>query len=125
MAIQQTIKVQAVDNIQFLKTVQEVITRGARYDETTYVYLNTMPLMAQFIVELDEDNAEQVWKDNGPWIFAVPLAKKEFKYSKEQLEEMDWDELKKVVKDTYGITGRDRNVLINQYLKQAEEKASE
>lgn len=124
MAIQQTIKVQAVDNIQFLKTVQEVITRGARYDESTYVYLNTMPLMAQFIVELDEGNAEQVWKDNGPWIFAVPISTKEFKYTKEQLEELSWEDLKKVCK-AVGITGRDKRVLIVDYLKQQEGKADE
>ena len=55
----QIIKVQAVDSIQFVKSVQEVITRGARYDETTYVYLNTMPLMAQFLVEIPEDKKEE------------------------------------------------------------------
>jgi hypothetical protein len=37
-------------------------------------------------------------------------------YSKEQLDDLSWDDLKEECK-RYGITGRDRSVLINRYLK--------
>ncbi|MCY1464490.1 hypothetical protein D9M71_825180 [compost metagenome] len=38
-------------------------------------------------------------------------------FTKEQLDDMEWDELKRTVKKKYGISGRDRNLLITQYLK--------
>jgi hypothetical protein len=38
-------------------------------------------------------------------------------FSKEQLDDMDWETLKATVKKKYGISGRDRNLLVTQYLK--------
>ena len=38
-------------------------------------------------------------------------------FTKEQLDDMDWDTLKATVKKKYGISGRDRNLLVTQYLK--------
>ena len=37
-------------------------------------------------------------------------------YNKAQLAEMEWDELKSVLKEL-GVTGRDRTLLVNNYLK--------
>lgn len=114
--MQQNINVQATNQIEFLQKVQEVIIRGARYKEGTYVSLKTLPMMAEFTVEIGEDpNAE--WKDKGPHIWAVPLPQNKLVYTKEQLEALDWESFKKLVKDTTGETGRDRNLLITKYLK--------
>jgi hypothetical protein len=38
-------------------------------------------------------------------------------FTKDQLDDMDWDTLKATVKKKYGISGRDRNLLVTQYLK--------
>ena len=38
------------------------------------------------------------------------------KYNKAQLADMEWDELKSVLKEL-GVTGRDRTLLVNNYLK--------
>lgn len=38
-------------------------------------------------------------------------------FTKEQLDDMDWETLKATVKKKYGISGRDRNLLVTQYLK--------
>lgn len=38
-------------------------------------------------------------------------------YTKEQLDEMEWDLLKMVVKRDTGLTGRNRDLLTKQYLK--------
>lgn len=120
MTIKQDIKVSGVSSIEFLKTCQEVWERGARYKEGTYVALNTMPLMAEFVVEIDENNLDSEWKDNGPWIRAIPVSKAKFVYSKEELEELSWEDFKRVVKEATGATGRDRGVLSATYLKHME-----
>lgn len=114
--MQQNINIQATSPIEFLQKVQDAIIRGARYKEGTYVSLKTMPLMAEMTVEIGEDpNAE--WKDNGPHIWAIPLPQNKLVYTKEQLEALDWEAFKKLVKDTTGETGRDRNLLASKYLK--------
>ena len=38
-------------------------------------------------------------------------------FTKDQLDDMDWETLKATVKKKYGISGRDRNLLVTQYLK--------
>jgi hypothetical protein len=43
------------------------------------------------------------------------------KYTKEQLEEMSWEDFKKVVKKQFNIGGRDRQVMTTQYLQAVEE----
>ena len=40
-------------------------------------------------------------------------------YTKEQLDDMSWDDFKKVCKKQFGLSGRDRNLLSSQYLKLA------
>lgn len=117
--VQQTIKIQATDSISFLKLAQEVILRGARYNETTYVYVNTLPMMAEFFIEIPEDKPWTQWTDNGPNIFAIPLpitVEKPVRLTKAQLEALDWDSFKEEVKNAFGLTGRDRNLLTGKYL---------
>ena len=117
--VQQTIKIQATDSISFLKLAQEVILRGARYNETTYVYVNTLPMMAEFFIEIPEDKPWTQWTDNGPGIFAIPIpvtVEKPVRLTKAELDALDWEQLKEVCKDAFGITGRDRGVLISKYL---------
>ena len=118
----QTIKIQATDSISFLKLAQEVILRGARYNETTYVYVNTLPMMAEFQVEIPDEKLWTQWTDNGPNIFAIPLKidkPKPVRLTKAQLEALSWDDLKTEVNDAFGITGRDRGVLQSKYLAEA------
>lgn len=109
----QTIKVNATDSITFLDNVQEVVKRGATRKQGTYVYLNSIPFMAEFEVEVGEIGSE--WTDNGPHIFAIPVEYPPF--TKEQLEALPWEDFKRVLFNTKGIKGRDRLVMQNQYLK--------
>lgn len=117
MPIIQEVRVLATNPIEFLKAIQDVIIRGARYKENTFVNLTSMPLMAEFVVEIDPGHPESQWKDDGPIVRAIPLTQKTFIYSKEQLEAMKWEEFKKLVLDTTGESGRDRNLLMTKYLK--------
>lgn len=114
--VQQDIKVVTTEAIAFVKAIQEIVQRGGQYKEKTPVYLSSPPLMAEFVVDIPILEPEKAWKDDGPIIRAVPLDKSKFIYPKEVLEEMDWELLKKTAK-WHGLSGRDRTVLITQYLK--------
>ena len=46
-------------------------------------------------------------------------------YTKEQLEAMEWDDMKHVVRRDTGLTGRSRDLLIRQYLKAVGQESSE
>lgn len=66
---------------------------------------------ANFSVEQEESEDGEVdlsTNDDGqPW-------------TKEQLEDLDWDIFKKVMKASFGITGRDRAKMQRQYLEKIE-----
>lgn len=114
----QRVNVQATNQIEFLQKVQEVILRGARYKEGTYVSLNTLPLMAEFTVEIGEDPQSE-WKDNGPHIWAIPFPIKHLKYTKEQLEAMPIEDIRPIL-SSRGIKGRDKRLMIKEYLESFE-----
>lgn len=121
MALQQ-IKIQATDSISFLKLAQNVILRGARYNEKTYVYVTTLPLMAEFQVEIPDEKLWTQWTDNGPSVYATPLkilTPKPVRLTKAQLEALDWDSFREECKNAFGLTGRDRGVLQSKYLAEA------
>ncbi len=46
-------------------------------------------------------------------------------YTKDQLEAMEWDDFKMVLKRDFGITGRNRQLMTREYLKAAGQEASE
>lgn len=119
MPIIQDIKVLATNPIEFLKAIQDVIIRGARYKENTFVNLTSMPLMAEFVVEIDEDKPETQWKDDGPIVRAIPLPVREFQYTKEQLEAMPIEEMRPIV-GSRGVKGRTKDKMIKQYLAAVE-----
>lgn len=116
----QDIKLIATDPIQFFKLAQEVIIRGARYKDNTFVSLKTMPLMAELTVDVGDDpNAE--WKDKGPNIWATPLPMKEMKYTKEYLESTPIAELRDIFASR-GVVGRDKTKMIKEYFESFESK---
>lgn len=91
----------------FIKNVIELANMGAileggkvptmRFPFSAWMYLKTDEIM-----ESKPGFQFQVMQEN---------------FTKEQLDDMDWDTLKATVKKKYGISGRDRNLLVTQYLK--------
>lgn len=91
----------------FMKNIVELANMGAviednkvpalRFPHSCWMYLQTKELM-----------------ENKPG-FQFQIMQEIF--TKEQLDDMDWDTLKATVKKKYGISGRDRNLLVTQYLK--------
>lgn len=119
MPIIQDIKVLATDPIEFFKACQEAIIRGARYKENTYVSLRTMPLMAEMVVEIPEDEPSLQWKDDGPIVRAIPLTQKEFVYTKEYLESLPIEDIRPILASR-GIKGRDKRLMIKEYVESFE-----
>lgn len=94
--------------IGFIEQVVRFANMGATID-SAYPTKNTFPNQIMLTVETEEFLEDDMEK--GIQVYAVEL-----QYSKEQLEEFEWDMLKAVCKDR-GISGRDRNLMTTKYLE--------
>lgn len=92
--------------LKFLEQVIWLSSMGATLDKE-YPNKNTWPNKAMFYVQTEEFLEDDM--ANGVRVYPVEL-----QYSKERLEEFEWDKLKSVCKER-GISGRDRSQLIRQY----------
>ncbi len=91
----------------FMKNVIELANKGAvleegkvpalRFPQSAWMYLRTDELL-----ESKPGMQFQIMQEI---------------FTKEQLDDMDWDTLKTTVKKKYGISGRDRGLITVQYLK--------
>lgn len=102
------IELRATDSagIKFLENVVRFANLGATIDGD-YPTKNSFPNKVMLNVETEEFLEDDMV--NGVRVYPVEL-----QYSKEQLEEFEWDKLKTVCKER-GISGRDRAQLIRQY----------
>ena len=102
------IELRATDSagIKFLENVVHFANLGATID-SDYPTKNSFPNKVMLNVETEEFLEDDM--ANGVRVYPVEL-----QYSKEQLEEFEWDKLKAVCKER-GISGRDRAQLIRQY----------
>lgn len=91
----------------FMKNVIELASMGATLEEGKVPTMR-FPFSAWMYLQTDE------LMESKPG-FQFQIMQENF--TKEQLDDMDWSEFKAVVKKKYGITGRDRTLLTNQYLK--------
>ena len=91
----------------FMKNVIHLASKGAVLQDGKVPKLN-FPHTAWMTFETDELMV------NKPG-FQFQIMQEIF--TKDQLDDMDWDTLKATVKKKYGISGRDRNLLVTQYLK--------
>lgn len=92
--------------VTFLEKVVELTLEGAVLDKKSPIN-NHFPYICSMIIET-EDRLE-----NSSGVDVIPLWED---WTKEQLESLDWDDLKAVCK-TRGITGRDRAQLIKKFLE--------
>jgi hypothetical protein len=119
MGFKQTVKVVSHDANTFLRDVEDMIQKGGRVlfghpflslpYEATFEFINK-----EYVTERPGiiDYGRAVMEE------AVRVAN----YTQEQLEMMDWDAFRDVCK-VFGIKGRERSVMIEQYMKmQAREK---
>ena len=112
MGFRQTVKVEAFEAYAFLCLVEEMISKGGKVLRGAPFL--SIPYEATFeFINKDYIHARPGVTDFGRHVMeeAVLVAN----YTKQQLEDMDWDSFRDVCK-VFGIKGRERAVMIDQYL---------
>lgn len=100
--------------LKFLHNVVEFTKKGAVISKQHSIS-NRFP----HYVVMEISTNETLVSDIKAGITVAPVLTE---YTKEQLEAMDWETFKKVLKKQFGLTGRDRDVLMTKYLQAVEEK---
>lgn len=93
----------------FMKNVVELANKGATLQEGKVPSLR-FPHSAFMVL-----NTEELMESKPGVRYQIVVEK----LTKEQLDELEWPEFKALVKKATGQTGRDRQLLTNQYLKAA------
>lgn len=91
----------------FMKNVTELAGKGASLQEGKIPCMR-FPHSAFMTYKTDE-----LMEDSPGFRYQIIHEQ----YTKEQLDEMEWEDLKKLIKKATGKTGRDRQLLSNYYLK--------
>lgn len=91
----------------FMKNVIEMASKGAILQE------GKVPSMRFPHSAFMEFETDELMQDNPGFRFQIIHEH----FTKEQLDEMEWEDLKKLIKKATGKTGRDRQLLSNYYLK--------
>lgn len=92
----------------FLENVVSVVKQGAELDNTgRFAHITSFPPRAYMLLD-----SEIVRESTASIKYNLVSGG----YTKEELEEMKWEDLKAVCKEV-GITGRDRELIITAYLE--------
>lgn len=102
------LKAKDSSGIKFLEQVVRFANMGASID-TAYPTKNTFPNQVMLKVETEEFLEDDM--DNGMRVYPVEL-----QYSREYLETLTIQDLRPIVKER-GVTGRDCNQMIREYLE--------
>lgn len=99
----------------FLKNCTTIANKGAKIMENKVPCMR-FPYGAWFLFETEE------LMENTP---GFQFQRIQELYTKEQLDEMSWDDFKHVLKRDFNITGRNRDLMVRQYLKAVGQESSE
>ena len=99
----------------FLKNVVALANKGAVLQEGKVPFMR-FPFQAFMYYETDE------LMENTP---GFQFQRIQEIYTKEQLDAMSWDEFKHALKRDVNVTGRNRELMVRQYLKAVGQESSE
>lgn len=116
----QKFTISAVDPKELIKLVLEYGKKGAWLPDDEYPQLNHYPKHVKLAIEV-LDGVGIVERTQNIIAFDPVFDAKSF--TKEELDVMEWDELKKICKEI-GISHRDRTQLIRKYLDIVGEESS-
>lgn len=117
ITVKQNIVVQG-DSMVLVQAFQTAVIRGARLIGE-FPQLNNFPKFIKLQVELDLSDDE--WENDVPnGLHCSPVAAKDMIYEKETMDTLPWETFRKVV-GKHGVQGRDRKVMLNEYLKKTEQ----
>lgn len=115
--VKQTLNITAADPVSFVTRLLEAGKNGAALKARTFPRIKGVPYVAE--LELETESGVE----SKPGVNAIPVPLSERVYTKEELEEMDWEFFKQVV-GAKGVGGRTRDVMTNKYLKIVSEQDS-
>ena len=98
----------------FMKNIVALANKGAVLQEGKVPFMR-FPFQAFMYLETDE------LMENTP---GYQFQRIQEIYTKEQLDAMSWDEFKHVLKRDFNITGRNRELMVRQYLKAVGQESS-
>lgn len=116
----QNINVTATNPVEFVQRLLELGAKGATLKERTCPRLKGLPYAAELVFEVDGFET----LPNTPGVNAVPVALSEKVYTKEQLEAMPIEDIRPILASR-GIKGRDKRLMIKEYLETFEVKDTE
>ena len=98
----------------FLLNIQKIANLGGVID-TSHLISNKFPHSCVMVVE----TSEPIETDMGAGIEVIPVV---VALSEDELKELSWESFKFVCKKQFGITGRDRQKMTDEYLAKVEEQ---
>lgn len=107
--VEQHIKVNATDPIEFAKLLLELGAKGARIKNGSYVFLRNYPLSCEVVVEVTPDT--QI--ESNANISAIPVP---HPLTEEQLNELEYDVLLKMGEEA-GVKSRKKADIIKALVK--------
>jgi hypothetical protein len=116
----QNINVTSTNPVDFVSRILELGSKGATLKERTCPRLKGLPYAAELVYEVEGTEPLQV----GPGVNAIPVALSELVYTKEQLEAMPIEDIRPILASR-GIKGRDKRLMIKEYLETFEVKDTE
>lgn len=117
ITVMQNIVVQG-DSPILIKAFEKAILAGARFKSKTYPQLNNYPKHIEMEVELDL--ADEEWVNDVPnGLHCSPVGAKELIFDETVMNDLPWEAFRKVCAK-HGVTGRDRKVMLTDYMKRTE-----
>ena len=95
--------------IQFIKNVAELASKGATISQDHPIN-NKFPHSLVMIISTEDELVTDMKKGYEVFPMIVPL-------SKDELEALEWEDFKRVLRKQFGITGRDRSLMTVKYLQ--------
>ena len=116
--VEQHIKLSNSDGspITFLQDFQELVQAGCVLSLESYPRVRDMFPEAHLVKQCNVNNLEQELIKNKPNVSVKPIEHSQLVFDEDYMKELPWATFRAVCK-YFGVTGKDRQVMINKYLK--------
>ncbi|MOA02558.1 hypothetical protein D3C78_1220140 [compost metagenome] len=121
--IEQKVTISSGDPVTFIAEFEKAILEGARFKEGSYPRISQFPPMVELCVEGPADSDDWLWKSTA-YRNCYPVDIVAFKYTKVEMEAMDWEDFRKVCSGK-GVKGRDRAKMLKEYLEATGQQVAE
>lgn len=110
-----TVKGTDILGIKWLRNIVKFANMGAKIEERFHIK-TTFPHEVTMLLETDKDVRLETNMAEGIIVYPVLVAK-----TREEMEAMEWEDFKRECK-AWGVGGRHRETMTNQYMKATEQE---